>query len=106
MVWRTVRAELQLDTSLAANQIIPYIFLEMLNNAIDHSQGTEVEITSSISDKQWSFAIRDNGIGAFRNLKSHFGLTSDIEAIAELSKGKQTTDPTKHSGEASSFHPN
>jgi len=103
LVWRTIRSDLQLDLSLAANDIAPYVFLEMLNNAIDHSRGTEVEIVATVTDETWAFSIHDNGIGVFKNIRDHFLLNTDIESIAELSKGKQTTDPSRHTGEGIFF---
>ncbi|MBQ9811003.1 MAG: STAS-like domain-containing protein, partial [Spirochaetales bacterium] len=50
-----------------------------------------------------SIVIYDNGIGIFRNIKQWFGLDSIDDAIAELFKGRITTDSANHSGEGIFF---
>lgn len=102
-VWQSVREALSLDLSLPVNKIIPYVFLEMLNNAIDHSVGTSVEVRAEITDETWKFSIQDDGVGVFRKIRDYKLLNEDIEAIGELTKGKQTTDPTRHKGEGIFF---
>jgi hypothetical protein len=70
----------------------------MVNNAIDHSKGTEVQVRWFIRESILAFEIEDDGIGAFESLRESRGLKDDFEAVGELSKGKQTTDPARHSG--------
>jgi excisionase family DNA binding protein len=103
IVWQSVREALSLDLNLPVNKIIPYVFLEMLNNAIDHSQGKSVEVRAEITDDTWKFSIQDDGIGVFRKIREFKLLDADIEAIGELTKGKQTTDPSRHTGEGIFF---
>lgn len=103
IVWSSIRESLLLDTSLPVNSIAPYVFLEMLNNAIDHSLGTRVQISAEISDEKWSFSVQDDGIGIFRKIREFRALANDLEAIGELTKGKQTSDPSRHSGEGIFF---
>ena len=47
--------------------------------------------------------IVDNGVGIFRKLQSALGLLDERHAIFELSKGKLTTDPQRHTGEGLFF---
>jgi anti-sigma regulatory factor (Ser/Thr protein kinase) len=80
-----------------------YAFTEMLNNAIDHSESETVSITWWTSPDQWTFDIRDYGVGAFPKLRVGLHLASDFEAVQELSKGKRTTDQSRHTGEGIFF---
>lgn len=102
-VWLAVRDALSLDLALPVNDLLPYVFMEMLNNAIDHSEGTTVEISAEITDDTWSFGIQDNGIGVFRKVRDFRGLSNDIESVGELTKGKLTSAPSRHSGEGIFF---
>src|SRR5205814_2333035 len=47
--------------------------------------------------------IVDNGIGVFRRIRQELSLPDDLASIAELSKGKRTTSPERHSGEGIFF---
>ena len=80
-----------------------FAFTEMLNNAIDHSGSETATIKWWMSPDQWSFEIRDYGIGAFTKLHAGLNLASDFEAVQELSKGKRTTDRVNHSGQGIFF---
>jgi hypothetical protein len=73
----------------------------MMNNAIDHSRGTVALCRSW--DSPLSFEIRDDGVGAFARLRDDLGLPSIADAVAELTKGKGTSDPTRHSGQGIFF---
>jgi anti-sigma regulatory factor (Ser/Thr protein kinase)/predicted DNA-binding transcriptional regulator AlpA len=103
IVWRQVKDDLQLDADSPAGAIIGYAFTEMLNNAIDHSGSETVTITWWTDPDQWSFEIRDYGVGAYPKLREGLHLASDFEAVQELSKGKRTTDPSRHTGEGIFF---
>jgi excisionase family DNA binding protein len=102
-VWRRVIDDLGLDTGGEAGRIMGYAFTEMLNNAIDHSGSEAATITWWTSPDQWSFEIRDKGGGAFEKLRQGLHLASEFEAVQELSKGKRTTDPARHTGEGIFF---
>lgn len=78
-------------------------FTEMLNNAIDHSEGTNVLCSMTLSDSRLDIAIADDGIGIFRKIARALDLPDERQALLELSKGKFTTDPTRHSGEGVFF---
>ena len=102
-VWRRILGDLELDVDNEAGRIMAYAFLEMLNNAIDHSGSDTATITLWIRSDQWCFEIKDKGIGAYTKLEEGLRLGSKFEAVQELSKGKRTTDPARHTGEGIFF---
>lgn len=83
--------------------IFNYAFSEMMNNAIEHSESKKIEIVVKEKDGNFQFAIRDFGIGIFKNIMKKFQLQTDIESVQELLKGKTTTQPKAHSGEGIFF---
>lgn len=91
--------------TLAPNvlNIVNHGFTEMLNNAIDHSGGGEVFVWARQTEQRFTLAISDNGIGIFAKISNALKLPDMRQAIFELSKGKFTTDPSKHSGEGVFF---
>lgn len=103
IIWRQVKEDLGLDAESSAGRIMGYAFTEMLNNAIDHSGSETANISWWTTPDQWSFEIRDYGIGAYPNLRTGLHLASDFEAVQELSKGKRTTDSSRHTGEGIFF---
>lgn len=78
-------------------------FTEMFNNAIDHSEGTEIAVEVRKTAINTVVEIRDNGVGIFKKIQRAANLSDERHAIIELSKGKFTTDRTKHSGEGIFF---
>ena len=103
VVWRRVAEDLHLDRESPAGKIMGYAFTEMLNNAIDHSGSETATITWWVGTDQWSFEVRDYGVGAYPKLRDGLHLASDFEAVQELSKGKRTTDRQRHTGEGIFF---
>ncbi len=61
-VWARIVADLGLDTASNAGRIFAYAFMEMLNNAIDHSGSETATIKWWTSPDQWSFEITDEGV--------------------------------------------
>lgn len=102
-VWKEFVGELNLDLKEPCANIAPYAFTEMLNNSIDHSLGLEVEIDFIESSQEWTFNIKDDGVGIFAKVAKNYGLANNLEAIGELSKGKRTTNPDAHTGEGIFF---
>lgn len=84
-------------------QICTYGFTEIINNCIDHSEGSAVFVDVEIRDNEIAFRIIDNGIGIFKKIQRALKLESPRESILHLSKGKFTTDPSKHSGQGIFF---
>lgn len=91
------------DVPECANHILYYIFTEMVNNAIDHSEGTEIYISIKKNEFRTEFMIIDNGIGIFNKIAAALNLPEKRFAILELAKGKFTTDPESHTGEGIFF---
>jgi len=80
-----------------------YAVTEMVNNAIDHSNGTELTVGIEMNAFQTEILIHDDGIGIFRKIKEECRLEDERHAVLELAKGKLTTDPERHTGEGIFF---
>jgi len=83
--------------------IVDYAFTEMLNNAIEHSQSSTIELTIARTATDLRFDVADRGVGIFNNIMEKKHLNSRLEAIQDLLKGKETTAPERHSGEGIFF---
>jgi len=75
-----------------------YGITEMINNVIDHSSGTQLEIQLTKTAQDTKVMLYDNGEGIFRKIQRELGLEDERHAVLELSKGKLTTDPANHTG--------
>ena len=84
-------------------EIWQYSITEMVNNAIDHSNGTTLTAIIEVNAFQTELYIRDDGIGIFRKIKEECQLEDERHAVLELAKGKLTTDPARHTGEGIFF---
>ena len=84
-------------------QICEYGFSEMLNNAIEHSEGTRVDIDTEWESNSIKIRICDDGVGVFWKIKNALNLEDERESALHLSKGKFTTDPENHTGEGIFF---
>lgn len=80
-----------------------YSITEMINNAIDHSGGTQLDIFITQKPAETEIWIWDNGEGIFGKIQRALNLPDPKQAILELKKGKFTTDPEHHSGEGIFF---
>ncbi|MFI4969978.1 MAG: STAS-like domain-containing protein, partial [Lysobacterales bacterium] len=76
---------------------------EMVNNAIDHSEGHVIGIVVDRSAERVLLFVNDDGVGIFHKITRALDLPDERLALLELSKGKLTTDPKKHSGEGIFF---
>ncbi len=85
------------------DSIFNYSFSEMLNNAIEHSKSSLIEVGVESNKDFLIFVVRDFGIGVFRSVMQKRHLNSELEAIQDLLKGKLTTQPQSHSGEGIFF---
>ena len=103
LVWRDAVAATRIDADTPASKLLEYSLEEMVNNAIDHSGGTTVTVRLWSTPDMLAFQVADNGEGAFTHLRKGLGLEDDFEAIATLTKGKQTTWRERHSGEGIFF---
>lgn len=103
VVWRNEVKQKLGELSDNALAIWQHGFSEMFNNVIDHSEGTSAIIFIMKTAYSTEMRILDNGIGIFTKIKNAMDLLDERHAVIELTKGKLTTDPTRHSGEGIFF---
>jgi excisionase family DNA binding protein len=104
VVWREAATDVLHDRlSPEGRSIASFAFTEMLNNAIDHSGARDVAIAIWVSRVEARVEIVDQGRGAFPLLQEKLHLDDMYDALGELSKGKTTTDPERHTGEGIFF---
>lgn len=102
-VWSKYIAPRVRDLPENVRDICFYGFTEMLNNAKDHSESATVIIGLQRDPKNVKMQIQDRGIGIFQKIATTLHLEDERHAVLELSKGKLTTDPKRHSGEGIFF---
>ncbi len=89
-------------------EIWQYSFTEMMNNAIEHAEATEISVFVSKNALSTTILIADNGVGIFEKIRAYISETEHIditldEAVSVLYAGKFTTDRAHHSGEGIFF---
>lgn len=102
IVWRGF-ASLVSDFPENVQTLWHYGMTEMINNAIDHSGGQTLRVGLKFNAVRGYGFIQDDGEGIFNRLQRLLNLFDPAEAILELSKGKLTTDPARHTGEGIFF---
>lgn len=103
IVWRENVAPQLADLPENVINMWHYGVTEMVNNAIDHSEGATLRILFTRTALDVEVHIIDDGEGIFHRLQRLLGLYDPREAILELAKGKLTTDPANHTGEGIFF---
>ncbi|PWU00249.1 MAG: hypothetical protein C5B53_04310 [Candidatus Melainabacteria bacterium] len=103
LVWRDLVLPTVADRGAAELAVLAYGVNEMLNNAIEHSQAKEVVVRVVRNAGSITIQIVDDGVGIFKKIADSFRLSSLPEALFEVSKGKLTTEPTRHNGEGIFF---
>lgn len=86
-----------LKLPLNTASVLEYAFTEILNNAIEHSRSRTIFVEMERDKHAVYFEVLDRGIGIFKNIMKERRLKSELEAIQDLLKGKQTTSPTDFS---------
>ena len=103
-VWLADVAPLVSDLQPNVIDIWRYGITEMVNNAIDHSEGEQVGVFIERNALRTTARVIDDGEeGIFHRIRRLMGLYDPRESILELAKGKLTTDPARHSGEGVFF---
>jgi anti-sigma regulatory factor (Ser/Thr protein kinase) len=87
----------------AAQTILNFALTEMVNNVVDHSGSPAVVVEVSREGSTVELVVADKGAGIFEHIRSRLNLGSELEALQELSKGKVTTMPERHTGEGIFF---
>ncbi|MES2393651.1 MAG: DUF4325 domain-containing protein [Acidobacteriota bacterium] len=103
LIWRTDIRPLLSNLPQNVLDIWHWAFTEMFNNAIDHSEGATIIVEVKKTALAADITILDDGVGIFKKLKDRFYLDDERQALLELSKGKFTTDPKRHSGQGIFF---
>ncbi len=103
VIWRTMLLPLFDQVRKNVLDILQYGFTEMFNNVLDHSETQKAYISVDSYPNRIRLCVRDFGIGIFNKIQNDLGLDDIRHAILELSKGKLTTDPSKHTGEGIFF---
>lgn len=91
------------DLSPPISDVVNYVVTELLNNAIDHASAREVSVAVHRTGAILCIEIADDGVGVFAHVRKQLELPSELVAIQELSKGKVTTAPGRHTGEGLFF---
>lgn len=99
----TLLLPLKKEMTSKAWSILQYAFTEMLNNAIDHSRSAYCDVFMELGTYNVSFRIRDFGRGLFHSIQDSLSLDDEYTALIELTKGKRTSMPERHSGEGIFF---
>lgn len=102
-VWRDEVAPVLIGVPENVLNICRYGVTEIVNNALDHSDSKQLVVKTAYDASEIRFIVLDQGIGIFRKIKEYCGLDDERHAILELSKGKLTTDPARHTGEGIFF---
>lgn len=84
-------------------EIAHYGVTEMINNAVDHSDAVRVTVHVDLREGRLALTVADDGIGIFHKIATALALPDERLALLELSKGKFTTDPRRHTGEGVFF---
>ncbi|MBI5720123.1 MAG: DUF4325 domain-containing protein [Burkholderiales bacterium] len=79
--------------------MVRHAFTELLNNAVDHSGGTQVTVSMRQTPQQLQLLVSDDGCGLFRRIGEHFAIGDPALAMLELAKGRLTSQPARHCGQ-------
>jgi anti-sigma regulatory factor (Ser/Thr protein kinase) len=102
LVWREVSPYFE-DVSNTERGMLQYGFTEMVNNAIEHSEGKVLSVVVLKSGVKIAMMVKDDGVGIFEKISKALNLSDPRQSLIELSKGKLTTDPQRHTGEGIFF---
>jgi anti-sigma regulatory factor (Ser/Thr protein kinase) len=93
----------ELKWSSEETDICHYGVTEMVNNVIDHAEAKRVRVTLGLTEISVQLIVEDDGVGIFTKVAGALKLSDPHQALLELSKGKFTTDPRRHTGEGLFF---
>lgn len=75
-----------------------HAFTELVNNAIDHSGGTQVTVSLRQTPAHLQLLVSDDGCGLFRSIEQSFDIGEPTLVMLELAKGRLSSQPQRHSG--------
>ncbi len=103
-VWLEVRPKLDPFLDAEGERQFQYALTELVNNAIEHSEASQIEVSCWMKPpSSLVLCVEDDGIGIFQCIQRRLALEDLPHALQELSKGKLTTQPERHSGEGIFF---
>ncbi len=103
IIWQGAALPGLADLPQVERDICHFGLTEMVNNAIDHSEGNQLLVKVLRTPVSVSLSVRDDGVGIFKKITTSLNLTDEKQAVLELTKGKVTTDPAHHTGEGIFF---
>ena len=103
VVWSQHVSEVLSGLERNAADIWHYGFTDIFNNAIDHSEGSITDVSVNRTALAAEISVTDNGCGIFKKISQAMELADERHAVLELSKGKLTTDPQRHTGKGIFF---
>lgn len=102
-IWRDFALASLPNVPENVREICHYGFTEIVNNVIDHSESVRLLLHLCIDALNVQMRVIDYGVGIFSKIQNAFHLEDPRHALLELSKGKLTTDPERHTGEGIYF---
>ncbi|MFY9513276.1 MAG: DUF4325 domain-containing protein [Rubrivivax sp.] len=87
-----------LDLPPHVARMAQHAFTELLNNAVDHSGGSQVTVSVRQTPLHLQLLVSDDGVGVFGRIQQDFAIADATLAMLELAKGKLTSTPERHSG--------
>lgn len=102
-LWAAWMAPCMGELAPNVRDICHYGFTEIVNNVIDHSESADILLSFARTATTVHMMVADSGVGVFNKIQRHLGFSNKRDAIFELTKGKLTTDPERHTGEGIFF---
>jgi anti-sigma regulatory factor (Ser/Thr protein kinase) len=79
-------------------RLAQHVFIELVNNAIDHSGGTSVTVSMRQTALHLQLLVSDDGVGLFERVEQAHAIADPALAMFELAKGRLTSQPEGHAG--------
>lgn len=79
-------------------RLAQHAFMELLNNAVDHSGGRCVVVSMRQTALHLQLLVSDDGVGLFERVAGAHGIDDAPLAMVELAKGRLTSQPERHLG--------
>jgi anti-sigma regulatory factor (Ser/Thr protein kinase) len=105
IVWEDLRASIEELAPIGdtTESVMQYVVTEMVNNAIDHSESDTVQLRMRLDGDYVALDIVDGGVGVFARIVDGTDIDRELEAAQQLTLGKVTTWPERHTGEGIFF---
>ena len=87
-----------LELPEAVARLARHALTELVNNAAEHSGGTQVTVSVRQTPTNVQLLVSDDGCGLFERIGSHHRIATPALAMLELGKGKLTSQPARHTG--------